>query len=79
MKNLLEFIYENVNDVCLSEIHQPDVFKASFIFILEIEDDEFSLEDWKYTYAYITKSTNVQNSVKEIKEDLKKWASINNT
>ena len=77
MKNLLEFIYENVNDVCLSEIHQPDIFKTSFIFVLDIEDDEFTLEDWQYTYAYITKSKDAKTSIKDIKDDLRKWASIN--
>ena len=77
MKNLLEFVYETVQDICLSEIHQPETFKTKFIFLLDIEENKFTLDDWKYTYAYITQSTqNIGNSVSEIKEALRRWASL---
>ena len=43
---LMEYIYNNSRNECLSELRKPDVLRYSMNMILNISEDEFTLDDW---------------------------------
>ena len=70
---LMEYIYNNSRNECLSELRKPDVLRYSMNMILNISEDEFTLDDWKYTYQYITGKIIEVNTIKDVKQALKEW------
>lgn len=70
---LMEHIYSNSQNKCLSELRNPDILRYCMKMVESIPVDAFTLEDWKYTYQYITGNKIDADTVEDVKQALKTW------
>lgn len=74
---LLDYIFKESKETCLSELKVVD----NFIFVLEIikqiPDEKYSLESWKYLIFYIMDKKVEINNVSEAKNYIMKWVQDN--
>lgn len=70
---LIEYIYEESNHHCLSELRDAEVLRSYMDMIIIIPEEAFTLEDWKYTYHYITGSKVKADTIQDVKIALRNW------
>lgn len=71
-KNLLEHIFDNTTEACMSDLKSPKILKRYVSYIMEIDTQEFTVEDWRYVYMYLT-GKHVNGTIEEIKQLLEEW------
>lgn len=73
-EDLLEYIFTQINEECLSDLRIPSVFYRHLGFIMNIDEQMFAIKDWNQLLNYLYLPNKEANSVKEAKEMLKQWA-----
>lgn len=71
-KNLLEHIFDNAKEACMSDLKNPRNLKPYLSYIMQIEDHVYTTEDWQYVYMYLT-GEHIDGTVDEIKQLLHEW------
>lgn len=72
--SLLDDIYDRSNLIYLSDLKVPIKLLLNMDIIQDIADDRYSVEEWEYVYQYITEKKQKHKAVKEIKNDLYRYA-----
>lgn len=72
-EDLLEYVFKNSKCTYLSDLRIPLILNQTLSFILNVEEDAFSLEDWLHFYMYVTGTKEAETSIAEVKQALKKW------
>lgn len=69
---LLEYIFEHTSEDCMSDLKDSKNLKPYISYIMKIDDEMYTVEDWKYVYMYLT-GKHVEGSVDYIKRLLQEW------
>lgn len=70
--DLLEYIFENSNVYYLSDLKIKSIMKNYLVFVNAIPEDEYTIEAWKETCAYLFGSEGI-TSPHIAKQALIKW------
>lgn len=72
--SLLDDIYDMSNLIYLSDLKQPIKLLMVMDIIRDIPDDKYCIEEWEYVYQYIIEKRKKHKTVKDIKNDLYRYA-----
>lgn len=71
--SLLEYIYNHSDVEFLSDLRVKGMIKKSIPIIQNIRESQFSLDEWKYFYLYLTNHTLTASTINEAKESVIYW------
>lgn len=69
---LLEHIYEQTQEACMSDLKNAEILKPYVTSILQIDEKEYEVEEWMYAYTYLTGCV-FKGTIEEIKQALLEW------
>ena len=72
---LLEHIFEHTNEACISDLKDPRNLKPYISYIMKIDEQIYTIEDWKYVYMYLT-GKHIDGNIEKIKQLLQEWVVI---
>ena len=73
-EELIEYIFMNIHEECLSDLRLPKIFRKHRDFILGIKEDSYSLQEWNRLIDYICQPSRQAETIKEAKDMLLEWS-----
>ena len=70
---LLDELVEQTKAHYISELKNKDVMKSAVTFLQSIDNETFSLDDWKDTCEYLCKSAHDIKNIEDAKQKLLSW------